>query len=65
MGIKVGCDEDLSGKVAIVTGSNTGIGLQTAKMLCDAGAHVVMACRSEGAPSLPSPRSPPAAVPPR
>ena len=47
MGIKVGCDEDLSGKVAIVTGSNTGIGLQTAKMLCDAGAHVVMACRSK------------------
>ena len=27
-------------------GCNTGIGLQTAKMLCDAGAHVVMACRT-------------------
>ena len=30
-----------------MTGSNTGIGLQAAKMLYDAGAHVVMACRSE------------------
>ena len=46
MGIKLGCKEDLSGKVAIVTGANTGIGLQTAKMLADAGAHVVPACRS-------------------
>ena len=46
MGIKLGCKEDLSGKVAIVTGANTGIGLQTAKMLADAGAHVVLACRS-------------------
>jgi retinol dehydrogenase-12 len=47
MGIKVGCTADLSGKVAVVTGCNTGIGLQTAKMLCDAGAHVVLACRSK------------------
>ena len=46
MGIKLGCKEDLTGKVAIVTGANTGIGLQTAKMLADAGAHVVLACRS-------------------
>jgi NAD(P)-dependent dehydrogenase (short-subunit alcohol dehydrogenase family) len=47
MGISTGCSVDLSGKVAIVTGCNTGIGLKTAKMLCDAGAHVVMACRSK------------------
>jgi len=46
MGIKVGCATNLSGKTAIVTGSNTGIGLQTAKMLADAGAEVIMACRS-------------------
>lgn len=46
MGIKTGCTQDLTGKVAIVTGCNTGIGLQTAKMLCSAGAHVIMACRS-------------------
>ena len=47
MGIKIGCKSDLTGKVAIVTGCNTGIGLQTAKMLADAGARVVMACRSK------------------
>jgi len=46
MGIAIGCTADLSGQVAIVTGCNTGIGLQTARMLCEAGAHVVMACRS-------------------
>ena len=46
MGITTGVSTDLTGRVAIVTGCNTGIGLQTAKMLCDAGAHVVMACRS-------------------
>ena len=47
MAIKTGLESDLSGKVAVVTGCNTGIGLQTAKILCDAGAHVVMACRSK------------------
>ena len=47
MGIATGCSVDLTGKVAVVTGCNTGIGLKTAKMLCDAGAHVVMACRSK------------------
>ena len=34
-------------KVAIVTGSNTGIGLDTATALCAKGFNVVMACRSE------------------
>ena len=47
MGIQTGCSVDLTGKVAVVTGCNTGIGLKTAKMLCEAGAHVVMACRSK------------------
>ena len=47
MAIKTGLESDLSGKVAVVTGCNTGIGLQTAKILCDTGAHVVMACRSK------------------
>lgn len=36
---------DLSGKVAIVTGANTGIGLVTARVLAKIGAHVIIACR--------------------
>jgi NAD(P)-dependent dehydrogenase (short-subunit alcohol dehydrogenase family) len=35
----------LSGQVAVVTGSNTGIGEQTAIALATAGAHVVLARR--------------------
>ncbi len=38
---------DLSGKVILVTGCNTGIGKVTALELARAGAHVVMACRSK------------------
>eukprot|EP01130_Rhizamoeba_saxonica_P003934 TRINITY_DN1628_c0_g1_i2.p1 TRINITY_DN1628_c0_g1~~TRINITY_DN1628_c0_g1_i2.p1 ORF type:complete len:323 (-),score=54.82 TRINITY_DN1628_c0_g1_i2:231-1199(-) len=37
---------DLSNKVAIVTGSNSGIGVETAKCLAFCGAHVIMACRT-------------------
>ena len=36
----------LSGKVALVTGANTGIGLVTARELAARGAHVFIACRS-------------------
>jgi len=39
---------DLSGRVFVVTGSNSGIGLEAADALAGAGAHVIMACRSAG-----------------
>jgi len=39
-------DVDLSGKNVIVTGGNTGIGIETARVLAARGAHVVIACRS-------------------
>jgi len=38
---------DLSENVIIVTGANTGIGLETAKELATAGAKVILACRDE------------------
>lgn len=36
---------DLASKTAIITGSNTGIGLETAKELARLGATVILACR--------------------
>jgi NAD(P)-dependent dehydrogenase (short-subunit alcohol dehydrogenase family) len=39
---------DLSGKTAVVTGANSGLGYETAVALAGHGAHVVMACRDEG-----------------
>lgn len=37
--------KDLSGKTYIVTGANSGVGLETTQQLVKQGAHVVMACR--------------------
>lgn len=36
-----------SGRVALITGANSGIGLETARELARRGARVVLACRSE------------------
>jgi NAD(P)-dependent dehydrogenase (short-subunit alcohol dehydrogenase family) len=38
---------DLTGKTAVVTGANGGLGFETAKQLAGAGAHVVMAARNQ------------------
>lgn len=37
---------DQTGKVFVVTGANSGIGLEATRVLVDRGAHVIMACRS-------------------
>ena len=37
---------DLHGKIAVVTGASTGLGLETARALAAAGAHVVLAARN-------------------
>lgn len=37
---------NLTGKVAIVTGSNSGIGLETARVLAKVGAKVIIPCRT-------------------
>ena len=38
---------DLRGKICVVTGANTGIGLRTATALAKCGGTVVFACRNE------------------
>ena len=39
---------DQTGRTVMVTGANSGLGLQTAKVLAGVGATVLMACRSAG-----------------
>lgn len=41
------CDADLEGTRAIVTGSNVGLGLETARQLLDPGVKVILAVRDE------------------
>lgn len=47
MGFGVADIPDLHGRVAVVTGANGGLGLQTATVLAAKGAHVVLAARDE------------------
>src|ERR1700677_4059333 len=37
---------DLTGRTAVVTGGNTGLGLEVARVLADRGAQVTIACRN-------------------
>ena len=48
---------NLSGKVAVITGGNAGIGYETAKALAIMGAHTIIACRSSERANAVSQRS--------
>jgi len=41
--------KDVSGKMYIVTGANSGVGLETTRQLVKQGGHVIMACRRPAA----------------
>lgn len=38
---------DLNGKTALITGANSGLGIETAKVMAANGARIIMACRNE------------------
>ncbi|HEY9557703.1 MAG TPA: SDR family NAD(P)-dependent oxidoreductase, partial [Acidimicrobiales bacterium] len=38
---------DLGGRTAVVTGANSGLGLESARALAASGARVLLACRDE------------------
>jgi retinol dehydrogenase-12 len=43
----IAADVDLRGKNVYITGANTGIGFETARVLVTRGAHVIVACRDK------------------
>jgi len=45
---EVAAGHDLTGKIALVTGGNSGIGYETVKALAEIGAHVIVGARDAG-----------------